>query len=268
MREGNRVPPVDRMSGREEENAMFDLEVDGSLEGFKTVEVTKIDESKPWKPALEVKVTQADGTVTEAVDANRPVYTFKDGKGRTLRVSIATAGHIDDMHIHAKEPGSKFEQNSLTELMRDVAAHLPDNVMDRQGIATFDMEMEKQMGLEGIASMDELLREGVIAESDVNTAKGEQARVFELNRAGSLEEKKEFIEEFKAAHPESKIQFQLVRDTVLVPVVASAKRPTTKLFMMMGPGRRRNTSGVYRCAGSRYAPSSKSRTAHGSRRKF
>lgn len=236
MREGFSTPPVDRMPSRDDERNVYQLEIDPTFEGFSGVKVTKYDETKPWKPALEVKVTQANGDVVEAVDASKPVYTFKDQEGRTLNVSIATAGHIDDMHIHAKEPGSKFEQESLSELMRDVAAHLPADVMNRPDISTFDMEMGKHMGLEGVASMDELLHEGAVTETDVATAQSEKSRVFELNKSGAVEDKLAFIEEFRSAHPESKIQFQLVRDTVVVPVVATAKRPTTKLFMMMGPG--------------------------------
>ena len=51
-----------------------------------------------------------------------------------------------------------------------------------------------------------------------------------------MEENGVFVESFRAAHPEHKIQFQLVRGTVIVPTVDSPKRPTTKLFMAMGPG--------------------------------
>jgi hypothetical protein len=218
------------------EKPKFTLDIDPAYEGFQSVEVTKIDDSKPWKPALEVKITKADGSVAEGVDANRAVYTFKDAKDNALTVSIATAGHIDDLHIHAKEPGSKFERASLTELMQDISKHLPDDVMERKGVSTFDMQMGKHVGMEGIASMDELLEEGNLTPQDIATARMEKDRVFELNKSGSMEDKKSYIDSFRAAHPESKIQFQLVRDTVVVPVVESSKRPTTKLFMMMGPG--------------------------------
>ncbi|MBU1032641.1 MAG: hypothetical protein ABII13_03450 [Patescibacteria group bacterium] len=217
------------------ERPNFTLDVDPTFEGFQSVEVTKIDDSKPWKPAMEVKVTNGDGTVVEGVDANRAVYTFKDSKDQSIIVSIATAGHIDDLHIHAKEPGSKFEQASLTELMQDISKHLPEDVMDRKGISTFDMEMGKHMGLEGIASMDELMEAGVLTPQDIASARMEKDHVFELNKSGSMDEKEAYIESYRAAHPENKIQFQFVRDTVVVPVVNSPKLPTTKLFMMMGP---------------------------------
>ncbi|MCC7357129.1 hypothetical protein IT408_01345 [Candidatus Uhrbacteria bacterium] len=217
------------------EKPKFTLDIDPIYEGFQAVEVTKIDDSKPWKPALEVKVTKSDGTAAEGVDAEHAIYTFKDAKDNTLSVSIATAGHIDDLHIHAKEPGSQFEQTSLTELMQDISKHLPEDVMERKGISTFDMQMGKHMGMEGIASMDELMEEGTLTSHDIATVRMEQNRVYELNKSGSMEDKNAYIESFRASHPESKIQFQLVRDTVVVPVVDSPKRPTTKLFMMMGP---------------------------------
>ena len=92
------------------------------------------------------------------------------------------------------------------------------------------------MGKEGIASMEELKAEGILADSDLNTAESVRAEVEELNKSGDETAKKAFVEKFKSENPDCKVQFQLVRGTVLVPTVDTPKRDTTKLFMVFGPG--------------------------------
>ncbi|MCI0479647.1 hypothetical protein L0Y59_03825, partial [Candidatus Uhrbacteria bacterium] len=105
-------PPQPAPDAERETRPTYALEADPTYKDFRKVEVTAYDETKPWRPALEVSVTKADGAVEEHVDANRPMYTFEDAQGRTLTVTIAGAGHIDSTHIHTKELGGRFEQES------------------------------------------------------------------------------------------------------------------------------------------------------------
>ncbi len=219
-----------------EPKSHYSLEADQEFLGFKAVEVTKEDETKPWKPALEVKVTKADGSTVEGLDAAKPFFTFKNSEsGKDLSVSAAAAGHIDDLHIKGKEAGSHFDYASLEDLFKDVQEKLPDSVATDPGVSAFDMEMGKNMGKEGISSMAELLADGHVSESDVTAITSLKEEVFALNKSGTPEQKKALIEKFAAEHPDAKIKLQLVRGAVLVPIADAPKRDTTKLFMVFGP---------------------------------
>jgi hypothetical protein len=221
---------------RETEEQKYALDSNQAFLGFQNVEVTKTDDTKPWKPALEVKVTKADGSVAENLDANTPFFTFRDSEGNEMTVTAAAAGHIDQLHIKGEDAGSKFDYPSLEVLFKDVAQKLPPEVASAPGVSDFAVDMERHMGKEGIASMEELKAEGILADSDLSTAESVRAEVEELNKSGDEAAKKAFVEKFKSENPDCKVQFQLVRGTVLVPIVDTPKRDTTKLFMVFGPG--------------------------------
>lgn len=222
--------------------------------GFRKVEVTKVDETKPWKPALEVKVVKGDGTTVEGLDANMPFFTFKSKEGgKDLTVSAAAAGHIDGLHIKGEEAGSRFDYASLEGLFKDVQAKLPEKVAKEDGVTAFDMEMGKGMGKEGIATMEELKADGRLVDADIDAAKAEKDGVAALNLKGTKAEKEAFIAGFKGANPDCKVQFQLVRGDVLVPVVDAPKRDTTKLFMVFGPDAKGGKT-MYTAAPGRYMP--------------
>jgi len=221
---------------RESEKPKYALDSNQEFLGFQNVEVTKTDDTKPWKPALEVKVTKADGSVAENLDANTPFFTFRDSEGNEMTVTAAAAGHIDQLHIKGEDAGSKFDYPSLDALFEDVAKKLPQEVASAPGVSDFAVDMGRHMGKEGIASMKELKAEGILSEADLSTAESVRAEVQELNKSGDEAAKKAFVEKFKTDNPDSKIQFQLVRGTVLVPTVDTEKRDTTKLFMVFGPG--------------------------------
>lgn len=79
--------------------------VNPEMATFSQVDITKVNDELPWKPPVEVSVTLPDGRVAEGVDAATPVYAFKDQLGNDLSVSIATAWHIDSLHIKASKRG-------------------------------------------------------------------------------------------------------------------------------------------------------------------
>ena len=221
---------------RETEEQNYALDSNPAFLGFQNVEVTKTDDTKPWKPALEVKVTKADGSAAENLDANTPFFTFRDSEGNEMTVTAAAAGHIDQLHIKGEDAGSKFDYPSLEALFKDVAQKLPPEVASAPGVSDFAVDMERHMGKEGIASMEELKAEGILIDSDLSTAESVRAEVEELNKSGDEAAKNAFVEKFKSENPDCKVQFQLVRGTVLVPTVDTPKRDTTKLFMVFGPG--------------------------------
>lgn len=221
----------------------YTVETNPDFLDFQMVDSTKTDDSKPWKPALEVKVTKADGTVVEGLDAKTPFFTFKDQLGKKMTVSAEAAGHVDALHIKGinpttkePDPGSEFDCSSLKELFDDAATKMPEGIASAQGVSAFDVEMGKSMGKEGIASMQELVASGVLENTDVEIAMKAKERVKKLNKDGSKEDKQKFIDDFKSQNPDCKVQFQMVRGDVLVPVVDAPKNPTTKLFMVFGPG--------------------------------
>jgi len=221
---------------RETEDQKYALDSNQEFLGFQNVEVTKTDDTKPWKPALEVKVTKADGSVAENLDANTPFFTFRDSEGNEMTVTAAAAGHIDQLHIKGEDAGSKFDYPSLDALFEDVAQKLPQEVASAPGVSDFAVDMGRHMGKEGIASMAELKAEGILSETDLSTAESARTEVEELNKSGDEAAKIAFVEKFKADNPDCKVQFQLIRGTVLVPAVDTPKRDTTKLFMVFGPG--------------------------------
>lgn len=240
----------------EGQSGAFDLQSNQEYLGFQGVEVTKIDDTKPWKPALEVRVTKMDGQVVEGLSASTPFFTFKakaEG-GKNLTVSAAVAGHVDQLHIKGEEPGSHFDYGSLEELLNDAKDKVPAEVAKTPGVSAFDLNMGRLMGKEGIADLDELISEGLLTEADRETSMSVKNEVYELNKSGSPEAKQAFIDTFNAAHPESKIQFQLVRGTVLVPIVDAPKRPTTKLFMVFGPDATSENKTLYTMAPGRNMP--------------
>lgn len=142
----------------------YKLESSPDYLNFQSVEVTEVDESKPWKPALKVKVTKADGS-EEEIAANEPFFTLTDKEGKRLTVTAAAAGHVDNLHIKGTEPGSRFAQSSLEELFLDVEDKLPEGISSDPGVSAFDVDMGKNMGKEGLASTEELLADGTISTS-------------------------------------------------------------------------------------------------------
>lgn len=232
------LTPRDLIGSESHETNEKNYSLDSNQEflGFRKLEVTKTDETKPWKPALEVKVIKADGSVAENLDANTPFFTFRDSEGNEMIVTAAAAGHIDQLHIKGDDAGSKFDYPSLESLFKDVAQKLPQEVASAPGVSDFAIDMGRHMGKEGIASMAELKEEGILNENDLSAAESVRAEVQELNKSGDEVAKNAFVEKFKADNPDCKVQFQVVRGTVLVPIVDSAKRDTTKLFMVFGPG--------------------------------
>jgi len=219
----------------EKPQGRFKVESDSSYLNFQGVEVTEVDESKPWKPPLKVKVTKADGS-EEEIDAATPFFTFKDADLRELRVSAAAAGHVDSLHIKGTDAGSKFDYPSLEVLMLDVEEKLPDDILDTPGPSAFDIEMGKHMGNEGLATTEELAADGTIKTEDVSTLQTVRDEVATANKSGILESRAELVERFNSEHPDCNIQLQVIRDgAVIVPTVSTPKRATTKLFMVFGP---------------------------------
>ncbi len=235
------------------EEKYFSLEINPDFLDFQKVIVTKVDESKPWKPPIEVKVIKQNGDIIENLDANTPFFKIIDKQGNSIIITAASAGHIDELHIKAKEPGSKFSYNSLVELFEDIIQKLPPNVASEPGVTAFAIEMNREMGKEGLASIEELLNNGIIDQQDINILESYRTEVFNLNKSGTIEEKHNFIKKYQSTHPDAKIQFQIIRNKVLVPVIRSPKKTTTKLFMAIGPNNKGQKI-IYTMAPGRYMP--------------
>lgn len=230
----------------------YSLESDPKYLNFKKVEVTKRDETKPWKPPVEVKVTLANGN-EETIDAGSPFFTFLDKDLNKLTVGAADAGHIDELHIKGTDLGSKFSQATLEELMNDIAEKLPPTIAQQEGISAFALDMGKKMGKEGLSTLEELTKAGILNETDVQTAEAMRPDVYKLNKSGTAEEKDAFVKKFASDHPENKVQFKLIRGAVLVPVVKAEKQDTTKLYLCFGP-KADKTKPMWTAAPGRYMP--------------
>jgi hypothetical protein len=173
-----------------------------------------------------------------------------------LTVSVAAAGHIDSLHIKGEDAGSKFAEDSLQELFRDMAGTMPESLADdTKRVDALSVEMGKPMGKEGIASLDELVADGILTAEQVAEARSAKEEVKRLNLSGSKEERAAFVEQWKAEHPDSPIQFQAIRGgEALVPTVAAPKRETTKLFMVFGPNATGDQKTLYTIAPGRNMP--------------
>lgn len=216
---------------------------------FKNIEITKVDESKPWKPAVTVEVEKAGGEKVE-IDANTPFYILRNNKGEELTVSAATAGHIDSLHIKGTDAGSLFDEPSFAALMEDAAKKISTDISSLPGVSSFDIEMNKSMGREGIASLRELQQSGILTKEDVDKVFILKEEVFELNHSGTKVDKEEFI----LKHKGEKVGFQLIRGEVLVPIVDTPKKETTKLFMVFGPSESDDRKTLYTAAPGRNMP--------------
>ncbi|MFA4891195.1 MAG: hypothetical protein WC604_02485 [Candidatus Gracilibacteria bacterium] len=244
------------INSAETERGNYTLLSEPKYKGFQKVEVTEVDQSKPWKPPVKVKVTTADGR-EEEIAASTPFHTFEGNEGKKLTVSAATAGHVDNLHIKGTEPGSHFDFPSLEALLADVADKLPAGITDTPGPSAFDMDMGKKMGTEGLATMQELLTDGVITQSDIDAAQRYREEVTQLNKIGDQGARQAFVAKFASENPDCKIQFQVIRGgAVLVPTVKAPKRPTNKLFMVFGPTdpAQKDVKTMWTTAPGRYMP--------------
>ncbi len=235
MAEPIQFKPHPKMPQQEREGDKgYDLMRNSRLHEFSAMKITAT-ETKPWGAvaATKIEVAKPDGSAEE-VDANTLLYKFvRDGK--ELTVTVGAAEHIDNLHIKGTEAGSRFDEPSLDALMVDMAKKIPSTVVSDPGVSAFSVDMGKHMGNEGIASLAELKAEGVLTDDDITTVGDVKEEVISLNRSGDAAAKTAFIERFKTEQPDCKIQFQIIRGSVLVPVVDTPKRPTQQLFMVFGP---------------------------------
>ena len=245
MSETRFIPRTDT----EAEKSPYELVTSRKYLKFRKVEITERDESKLGKPATKVRVTKENGEAVE-IAAVTPFFVFKSRSGKELVVPALTAGHIDELHIKGTEDGSLFTEPSLEALMRDIAPRIPESIVEEPGISELSVDMGKGMGQEDIASMRELVSDGVLTEEDVTQATALKEEVMGLNKAGTKEAKEAFI----AGHADGKVRFQLIRGDVLVPVVDAPKRPTTKLFMVFGPVEGDDRKMMYTAAPGRNMP--------------
>lgn len=240
---------------REAGSTRYTVEANPQFLDFKKVEVTAKDETKPWKPATFVRVEGADGTAAENIDANAAAFTFRDTMGREMTVTIAAAGHIDSLHIKGEDEGSKFDTSSLQELFQEMAAKMPEGLAENPKVVNaLSVDIGKRMGKEGIAGIDELIADGTLTAEQAAEGRAVKDEVIRLNRSGNKEEKDAFVASWKAEHPDSAIQFQIVRSEALVPVVAAPKRETTNLFMVFGPNATGDQKTLYTIAPGRNMP--------------
>lgn len=229
-KEPSLVPAQEREMGEQAYKLMRSRE----LHDYQAMRVTATVEKPHGTVPSKIEVTKADGSSVE-VSADDPMYKFVTSDGTEIAVSVGTAQHIDELHFRAEDLGSVFEYPSMDALMQDVADKLPGDIASRPGVATVSVEMGKSMGTEGLASLTELVEGGILSDQDLTLAEAVRQQVYELNKSGDAAAKVSFVEQFRADHPESKVQFQTVRSGVIVPVVDTPNRPTTRLFMMFGP---------------------------------
>jgi len=134
--------------------------------------------------------------------------------------------------------------------MQDVAKKIPEDVATQPGVLVIEVKMGKNIGQEGIAGLEELQDSGILTKDDVQKALAFKEEVIRLNRLGTKDEKEIFVKN----HSDGKIKFQLIRDDVLVPVVDTPRRPTTKLYMVFVPTEQGDKKTLYTMAPGRSMP--------------
>lgn len=135
------------------------------------------------------------------------------------------------------DSGYNLESNSSYLGFEKVEITKVDNSKPwKPGPYAFAMEMGKNMGKEGIATLEELKDKGFVSQADIDKTMAVKEEVFELNKSGDEESRNAFVEKFKEENPDNKVQFQVVRGAVIVSVVDAPKQDTTQLFSVFGPG--------------------------------
>jgi len=247
-----------------EKKANYTVEANPRFSGYQSMHVTERDETKPWKPAKTIEVTHADGT-KESVDAMVPAFMFTDRNGDQISVQVGTVEHIDNLHFKGEDLGSRFQEPDIQTLFADAAKRMPEGLVARKGIFTFDLDMGKEMGKEGLASLEELVNDGVVRPEDVALIRSVKAEVQALNKESDSAKMRAFVEAFSQQHPDARIQFSLIReDRAIVPTVSAPKRSTSKLFVMMGPDDQGKTT-LFTMAPGRDMPRHPIRGQHTSR---
>lgn len=222
-------------SSLETEKNNYYLNVNHEFLDFKNIEATKIDQTKPWQPALELKLLKADGTTVNNLEANIPFFTLRNNNGNEIIINGATIYHINYLHFKQNEAGSTFNYPRIINLFEDLAKKLAVEIADNLKANSLSIEMDKIIGKEAVASINELINEKVLTVSDKNIVDYYRDEVRKLNKEATKDEKNDFIAKFKSANSSCKIQFGLIRDSVLIPMVKASKRDTNKLFIALGP---------------------------------
>lgn len=220
--------------------------------GFRKIVVVERDYAKSWKPAAIVSVTLADGA-EEEIPAATPFFTFVTNSGE-LTVSAATCGHIHDLHISGTDLGSRFSVVNLGHLFEIVKDKIPNCIAGMPGISSFALDTGRLIGHEGLAKSMELVEDNVIDMNDVAAVERHRPLVYLLNKAGHIEAKKEFISIFRQNNLGCRIQFEIIRGSVIVPVVIAPMRPTKEVFMVFGPTEGQTGKALYTAAPGRWMP--------------
>lgn len=218
-----------------QETENLSLDTNTEYADFKEIVVTKVDETKPWKPALEVEVTKSDGS-KEVIPANTPVFKIKDKDGNEIIMNIESANHVTDRHIHKNDIGSKFYYPNVKDLMEDIYSNIPVEIASNSEKSEVSIDMGKIIGTETVSSKEELKEKGIITDEDINTVEAYRTEVADLNRGGenTRDAKELFVNVFNRDHPDCKIQFSVLNNGVLLPVVKSTPQETSEIFMVIG----------------------------------
>ena len=155
-----------------------------------------------------------------------------------IEVPAYTVEHIITSHIQGQEAGSTIETEirNLPKFLKEIAERLPDQLEFKEigGIkqAEIQIDLGEIIGYEGIASVDEVKSRRIITDEDVQKLESAREEVFRLNREGSDEEKKKFVEEFNQKMTGRNVKLGL-RGGSIVPFFNAEKQPTSKIVIII-----------------------------------
>lgn len=164
----------------------------------------------------------------------KALYMFTGPSGQRLKLTVEDALHIANHHFEHTEPGSVFRKNlSLGEVLKMVTRHLPMSITYTDNQAFIHLHMIEIVGLEGIATLSEMIAGGLITPIEANQITSVQNEIFQRNLYDTVSERARFAEAYNA---DCQIKnFHLtIRDENIVNAFNADQVPTNELTVVIG----------------------------------
>ena len=236
---------------------------DPIFEGMVSARVTEIDKTKPFYFPVTVEVAFADGR-TQSVPAATPVYTLTyAGVNTRLTISAASVAHILDTHFNPGKPASQFSYANIGELVADIAGRIDGARVNPTGRNEFRFSMGRNMGTDGVGSLNDLLASGAISTSDNEALGSYSDRLMAANLAGDAQALQALVASFKEEFSTSNIQLEYIaRANCVVPRINMPPQPTQELMVVFGRSEDAQVATLYTASPGRSMPRFPSRQQH------
>jgi hypothetical protein len=200
------------------------------LENVKDVTPSQYHPEKKWM-VTHFKIERPDGS-TEEIESTKTILKIKSKDGVEIEIPTFAVNHIMSLHLKGEEAGGVIAGGSLESSFKVVAKHLPAELPFENGVAAFEVDVAQSTGTEGVSSQAEMLKKGIATKGDLKALKIAKDEAFRLNREGSDEEKKKFVDEFNA-NLSGDVKLG-IRGGAITPFFTAERQATEKMFLVIG----------------------------------